>query len=329
MRVLVTGGAGYIGSHTAKALAMAGHEPVVYDNLSVGSRSNVKWGPLIQADLHDRDQLDQALRDFDIGSVIHFAAHAYVGDSMQDPRRYFQNNVANTLVLLDAMLEAGVNTFVFSSSCAIYGVPEIVPIPESHPKCPVNPYGESKLFIERVLDWYGAAYGLRAASLRYFNAAGADPVGELGETHDPETHLIPLAIEAGLGMSDGIDVYGTEYPTHDGTAVRDFVHVSDLAEAHVSALNCLLEERSSFSANLGSGRGTSVQEVIGTVEKLIGVSIKRRHVVPRPGDPPILVADPSRAMSLLGWQPKRSAIENIIATALNWHRTNRIDAAAV
>jgi UDP-glucose-4-epimerase GalE len=329
MRVLVTGGAGFIGSHTAKALARAGYEPVVYDNLSVGRRCNVKWGPLIHADLGDRRQLDQALCKFDIEAVIHFAAHASVGESMQEPRRYFHNNVANTLVLLDALLEADVNTFVFSSSCAVYGVPQVVPIPESHPTCPVNPYGESKLFTERVLDWYGAAYGLRTACLRYFNAAGADPEGELGEAHDPETHIIPLVVEAALGRREGVDIYGTDYPTRDGTAVRDFVHVSDLADAHVSALNCLLEGQRSFSANLGSGAGTSVLEVIDAVEKLVRVSIKPRHAARRVGDPPILVADPSRAMNLLGWQPKHSEIGEIVYTALNWHRTRQLAAAAV
>jgi UDP-glucose-4-epimerase GalE len=329
MRVLVTGGAGYVGSHTAKALAKAGFEPVVYDNLSVGRRCNVKWGPLVQAELCDRHQLDQILRKYDIRSVIHFAAHAYVGDSMQDPRRYFQNNVSNTLVLLDSLLEAGVDNFVFSSSCAVYGVPQVVPIPESHPKRPVSPYGESKLFMERVLDWYGAAYGLRTACLRYFNAAGADPEGELGEVHDPETHLIPRVIEAALGSGDGIDIYGTDYPTRDGTAIRDFVHVSDLAYAHVLALNCLLDGRSSFSANLGSGHGTSVREVIGAVERLSGVTINPRRAARRPGDPPVLIADPSNAMNLLGWHPQRSEIEDIVETALSWHRRCQVAAAAV
>jgi UDP-glucose-4-epimerase GalE len=321
MRVLVTGGAGYIGSHTAKALAMAGCEPIVYDNLSEGHRWAVKWGPLVEAQLSDRDRLRHTIRNFRIQGAIHFAAHAYVGESMREPRRYFRNNVSNTLILLDALLDAGVKLFVFSSSCAIYGTPAVTPISEGHPMQPVNPYGESKLFVERVLDWYGAAYGLRSASLRYFNASGADPAGELGELHDPETHLLPLAIRAALGLHSHIEIFGKDYPTPDGSAIRDFVHVSDLADAHVLALNELQRGRDSFAANLGTGRGTSVLEVIRAVERVMHAPVATRECPRRPGDPAALVADPSLAGSLLGWRPKLSAIEDIVATAWQWHQS--------
>ncbi len=265
MRVLVTGGAGYIGSHTAKALARDGFEPVVLDNLVTGHRSAVRWGPFVRGDVGDRGLVRRVIRDHRVEAVVHFAACAYVGESIQDPRKYFRNNVANTLALLDAMLDAGVDQIVFSSTCATYGVPDELPIGEDHPQRPVNPYGDSKLFVERMLGAYGVAYGLRSVALRYFNAAGADPEGELGENHDPETHLIPLVIEAALGRRPWVDVLGTDYPTPDGTAVRDFVHVTDLAEAHVRALGHLLGGGESVALNLGTGAGHSVREVIGTV----------------------------------------------------------------
>jgi UDP-glucose-4-epimerase GalE len=322
VRVLVTGGAGYIGSHTAKALAKAGYEPIVFDNLSEGHEWAVKWGPLIEADLSDRHRLEEVIRQYDVKAIIHFAAHAYVGESMREPRRYFQNNVSNTLILLDVALQTNVQAFVFSSSCAIYGVPQHLPISEAHPKQPVNPYGESKLFIERALDWYGAAYGFQSASLRYFNAAGADPEGELGELHDPETHIIPLVIEAAMGQRSGVEIYGLDYPTDDGSAIRDFVHVSDLADAHVAALGQLLKGRGSFAVNLGTGRGVSVLEVVGAVEKHAGVSININPAPRRPGDPAALVSDPSQAISLLDWGPRRSAIEDIVSTAWRWRQTS-------
>src|SRR6266436_3025557 len=258
VRVLVTGGAGYIGSHTAKALAEAGFEPVVYDNLSEGHRWAVQWGPLVDANLSDRTRLQDDLRLHSIEAVIHFAAHTYVGESMREPRKYFQNNITDALVLLDTVLDAGIRTFVFSSSCAVYGLTETLPIVESDPKLPLSPYGDSKLFLE--LSWYGAAYGLRSACLRYFNAAGADANGELGELHRCETHVIPLVIESALGNRGPVEVFGTDYPTPDGTAIRDFVHVSDLADAHVLALQRLLSEKKSFAVNLGTGRGVSVLE---------------------------------------------------------------------
>jgi UDP-glucose-4-epimerase GalE len=317
---LVTGGAGYIGSHTTKALAQAGFEPVVYDNLSEGHRWAVQWGPLVEANLSDRTRLLETLRQHSIEAVIHFAAHAYVGESMREPRKYFRNNVTDALVLLDTLLDAGIQTVVFSSSCAVYGLPDALPIAESNPKRPVSPYGESKLFVERALNWYGAAYGLRSACLRYFNAAGADAAGELGELHRCETHIIPLVIEAVLGRGGPVEVFGTDYLTPDGTAIRDFVHVSDLADAHVLALQRLIKEKESFDLNLGTGRGVSVLEVIEAVEKHAGTGVPWRAGLRRSGDPPALVADASLAQSLLGWNPVRSTLEGIVSTAWRWHQ---------
>lgn len=320
MRILITGGAGYVGSHAAKALSRAGFEPIVLDNLSVGHRWAVKWGPLIEADLGDEPSLRRALAKYEISGAMHFAAHAYVGESVREPRRYFDNNVTNSFHLLHALLDSGIRHFVFSSSCAVYGLPESLPISESHPKLPVNPYGESKLFIERVLDWYGSAYGLRWSALRYFNAAGADPDGELGEVHNPETHLIPRLLDAALGRQESVEIYGGDYPTKDGTAIRDYVHVSDLAEAHVAALQRLLSGGESFAANLGTGRGVSVREVVAAVESASGVTVNVKLAPRRPGDPPELVADSRLAAELLGWRPKLSSLQQIICSAWDWHR---------
>lgn len=320
MSILVLGGAGYIGSHTAKSLSGAGFEPVVYDNLSAGHRWAVKWGPLIEADLCDENSLKLALKQHKVTAAIHFAANAYVGESVRDPRRYFENNVSNSLRLIHALLDAGVNCIVFSSSCAVYGVPGSSPISETHPKIPVNPYGESKLFIERVLDWYGRAYGLRWAALRYFNAAGADPGGEIGESHSPETHLIPRLIEKAMGTLDSVEVYGIDYPTADGTAIRDYVHVSDLADAHVTTLQHLISGGENFAANLGTGRGASVREVIAAVEHVSGAAIDVKIAPRRPGDPPQLVADATHAERLLGWRPRVSSLHSIVSSAWEWHR---------
>ncbi len=322
MSILISGGAGYIGSHTAKSLSRAGFEPVVYDNLSTGHRWAVQWGPLVIADLSDQASLRHALREYKVTAVIHFAAHAYVGESVREPRRYFENNVTNTLHLVHALLDEGINHIVFSSSCAVYGDPQSFPISENHSKLPVNPYGDSKLFIERVLDWYGRAYGLRWAALRYFNAAGADPEGELGEVHNPETHLVPRLIEAALGRLDSVEIYGGDYPTEDGTAVRDYVHVQDLAEAHVTALQHLLSGGESFSANLGTGRGASVREVITCVERVSGTTINTKLASRRPGAPPILIADAASAGRILGWRPRLSSLDSIVSSALGWHRRN-------
>ena len=318
-RVLVTGGAGYIGSHTSKALARAGFEPVVLDNLATGHRRSVRWGPLVEGDLADVPLVRKALHDHDVAAVVHFAASAYVGDSMRDPRAYFRNNVANTLHLLDAMLDEGVRDIVFSSTCATYGPPEAVPIPEEHPQRPANPYGESKLFVERMLRWYGHAYGLRWLALRYFNAAGADAEGELGEVHDPETHLIPLAIQASLGQLPHLQIFGTDYPTPDGTAVRDYVHVADLASAHVRALEYLRAGGEPVALNLGTGQGHSVRQVIAEVEAVSGRAIPVCAGPRRPGDVAILVADAQRASRELGWLPDTSTLGAIVASAWLWH----------
>jgi len=320
LRILITGGAGYVGSHAAKTLHRAGFEPIVLDNLSAGHRRAVKWGPLIEADLCDQLSLKRTLSEYNVSAAMHFAAYAYVGESVRSPRRYFENNVSNTLHLIHSLLDAGIQHFVFSSSCAVYGLPQSLPISENHQKLPVSPYGESKLFIERVLKWYGQAYGLRWAALRYFNAAGADPDGELGELHVPETHLIPRVIDAALGKLESVEIYGDDYPTKDGTAIRDYVHVSDLAEAHVSALQHLLSGGENFAANLGTGRGASVREVITAVEKVSGALIKATIAPRRPGDPAELVADPIQAEKLLKWRPRVSSLEDIVSSAWNWHR---------
>ena len=318
MRVLVTGGAGYIGSHTAKVLARAGFEPIVLDNLSTGHRWAVKWGPLIEGDLGDSTLIRDVIKTHRIQAVIHFAGLAYVGESMQRPQQYFRNNVTYTLRLLDAMTDMWVKHIVFSSSCATYGVSASVPIGEEHVQTPINPYGESKRMVERILAWYGEAYGLRWTALRYFNAAGADPDGELGEDHSPETHLIPLAIQAALGEKPALQIYGTDYPTPDGTAVRDYTHVMDLAGAHVAALRHMLRSQENAAINLGTGNGHSVREVVAAVERVSGRRVPTREARRRAGDPPVLVARCSRATELLNWRPRHSNLEMIVRTALRW-----------
>lgn len=317
--VLVTGGAGYIGSHACKALAAAGYLPVTLDSFVTGHRWAVRWGPLEMADLADRVRLECVLREYAVEAVIHFAAFAYVGESMSDPGKYFRNNVVNTLNLLDAMRAAQVGRIVFSSTCATYGVPTALPIAEDTAQRPLNPYGESKLFVERALHWHAQAHDLRWVALRYFNAAGADPEGEIGEAHDPETHLVPLAIESALGARAELQVMGTDYSTPDGTAIRDYVHVSDLADAHVRALQWLENGGGCCALNLGTGRGHSVREVIATVERVSGRRVAARNAPRRPGDPPELVALPSRAWGQLGWRPARSGLESIVRTAHAWH----------
>ena len=319
MRVLVTGGAGYVGSHTTKVLAHSGFQPVVLDNLERGHRWAVRWGPLVVGDLADTSLLQELLQEYRVEAVIHFAAYAYVGESVANPRKYFRNNFVNTLNLLEAMLDNGVRHIVFSSSCASYGLPESVPIGEDHPQRPVNPYGESKLFVERVLDWYGHADGLSWMSLRYFNAAAADPEGEIGEEHQPETHLIPLVIQAALGQRPSIEIYGTDYPTPDGTALRDYIHVTDLAEAHVLAIRHLANGGSSMALNLGTGKGHSVREVIQAVERVSGRRFPVQETGRRPGDPPALVADASRAAQVLGWRPRYPELDSIVEHAWRWH----------
>lgn len=319
MTVLVTGGAGYIGSHTAKVLSKAGYQPVVLDNMSFGHPWAVKWGPLEETDLCVAENLPKLLKKHKVEAVIHFAASAFVGESMTNPKKYFRNNSVNTLNLLDAMVEAGVKHIVFSSTCATYGDPVKIPIDESHPQKPVNPYGESKLFVEKMLHWYGQAYGIRWSALRYFNASGADPEGEIGEDHNPETHLIPLILDAALGKRSHIDIFGTDYPTPDGTAIRDYIHVMDLADAHIRALKHLQSGGENLALNLGTGKGNSVREVIGSVERISGKKVPVKESPRRAGDPPQLVADARKAANLLGWRPQYANIDTIVEHAWRWH----------
>src|SRR5438132_9699685 len=318
MRVLVTGGAGYIASHTAKLLARSGFEPIVLDNLSAGHRWALKWGPLVEGDLGDSALIREVIKSHRIQAVVHFAGFAYVGESMHRPRQYFRNNVTYTLRLLDAMTDTCVKHIVFSSSCATYGIPTSVPIREEHLQTPINPYGESKRMVERILAWYGDAYGLRWTALRYFNAAGADPDGELGERHSPETHVIPLAMQAALGEKPALEIYGTAHPTPDGTAVRDYTHVMDLAEAHVAALRRMLKSQENAAINLGTGSGHSVRQVIAAVERTSGCYVPVREAERRAGDPPCLVADGRKAKELLGWEPRHSSLDEIVETAWQW-----------
>ena len=319
--ILVTGGAGYVGSHSCKALAAAGFLPVCFDNLSTGHRWAVRWGPLEPGDLDDIDALRQALRRHRIEAVMHFAALSNVGDSMRKPGFYYRNNVGGTLNLLEAMVDCGIRKLVLSSSCASYGRPQTLPIPEEHPQWPMSPYGETKFAAERMLRWWDEVHGLRYVALRYFNAAGADPDSEIGEAHDPETHLIPLAIATALDQRPQLVVHGTDYPTCDGTAVRDYVHVSDLANAHVAALRHLMSGRPSLACNLGTGRGQSVRQVLAAVER---VTCRRVAVIEgprRPGDPPELVAVPHLANQVLAWHPEIGDLDRIVSTAYRWHRS--------
>ncbi len=316
MNVLVVGGAGYIGSHTAKQLARAGHTVTVLDNLSTGHESAVKWGLLERVDLANRPEIERVLETHNIEAVIHFAGSAYVGESMKKPAQYFHNNVTNSLNLLEAMHNTGVSKIVFSSSCTTYGIPTQVPIAEDAPQNPISPYGESKLMVEKMLHWFHECHGIKWVALRYFNASGADPEGEIGEQHDPETHLIPLVIGAALGKRPAIQVFGTNYPTPDGTAIRDYVHVNDLATAHIKALEYLVRGGQPTAFNLGTGTGHSVLEVIKMVEKVSGKTVPHVLTTRRAGDPAILVANPNAAKTSLQWQPIFASLEVIVKTAL-------------
>jgi UDP-arabinose 4-epimerase len=317
MRVLVTGGAGYIGSHTCKALALAGHTPAAYDNLSRGNKGAVKWGPLFEGNIADLEKLKHCLKEFQPEAVIHFAAFAYVGESFTQPDIYWRNNVCGTQALLDALQYFEVPRLVFSSSCATYGIPETMPISEQAAQRPINPYGRTKLVCEQMITDYAQLGKLGAVMLRYFNAAGCDPAGEIGEDHDPETHLIPLVLKAAQKRHEPISVFGTDYPTPDGTCVRDFVHVCDLAAAHVIAIeHC--EKGTSKAFNLGTGNGYSVSEIIACAERVTGRNIARSTMDRRPGDPPILIADATAARDILRWLPVQSDIETIIHTAWKW-----------
>jgi UDP-glucose-4-epimerase GalE len=318
--VLVTGGAGYIGSHTCKALAAAGDVPITYDNLSLGHEWAVKWGPLERGDILDAARLRRVIAKYRPSAVLHFAAFAYVGESVSDPAKYYTNNVTGTLMLLAAMRSAGIDRFVFSSTCATYGTPKAVPLREDNDQSPINPYGASKLMIERILADYKPAYGLKSIALRYFNAAGADPDGEIGEDHEPETHLIPLVLDTAIGKRASITVFGRDYPTADGTCIRDYVHVSDIAEAHVLALKKLERGQERLAYNLGTGNGVSVAQVIATANTLTNRPIPVIDGARRPGDPAELYADAARARNELGWVPKYKSIDGIIATAWEWHR---------
>jgi UDP-glucose-4-epimerase GalE len=323
--VLVAGGAGYIGSHACKALAAAGYVPVTFDNLEHGHEELVRWGPIIRADITDRARLDIVLDEFQPVAIMHFAAYTFVGESVADPRKYYRNNVVGALTLFEAAVAAGVRSVVFSSTAAVYGVPDIVPIPESAPKLPINPYGRSKLMMEEILRDFDGAYGLRSVCLRYFNAAGADPDGETGEEHEPETHLIPRALMAAAGEISHLDLFGTDYDTPDGTAVRDYIHVSDLADAHVRALEYLRAGGASDSFNLGTGHGFSVREIIAATERATGLRVPVKEAPRRAGDPPQLVADPARARERLGLAPRHSDIDSIVASAWRWYRGRRDD----
>ena len=320
--ILVVGGAGYIGSHMCKYLSKNGYLPIVLDNLSRGHEKAVKWGPLIEGSISDRNILKRVFSEHRIDAVMHYAAYSYVGESVTDPSMYYQNNLADTICLLSEMVEAEIKKIVFSSSCAVYGEPEEIPITENHPQNPINPYGRTKYMVEQVLDDFGYAYGVESVSLRYFNAAGADPEGELGEDHNPETHLIPLAIQAALGKREEIRIYGNDYPTHDGTCIRDFIHVEDLAESHLLALKRLLNEKGGGTYNLGNGQGYSVREVIDITRRITGKPIRDRVVDRRDGDPAVLVGSSDKAKNELGWNPRFPDLESIVETAWHLHQNH-------
>ncbi len=316
--ILVTGGAGYIGSHTIKQLLRQGRSVVALDNLSAGHKEMVLCEEFVQADLTDLSSVQRAFARYRIGAVIHFAAHTAVGESVENPEKYYRNNLVGSLNLLRAMLESDVRTIIFSSSAAVYGEPERIPIGEEHPTAPVNPYGRSKLMFEQVLSDCGAPYALRHVSLRYFNAAGSDVEGEIGEWHEPESHLIPLVLEAAAGLRPHIEIYGTDYPTEDGTGVRDYIHVDDLARAHVAAVQAVEDGYAAPVYNLGIGRGYTVRQVIEACRRVTGVDIPLAEGARRPGDPPALVADPTRARAELGWEPEFTELEPIVDSAWRW-----------
>ncbi|MCG6136234.1 MAG: UDP-glucose 4-epimerase GalE [Nostoc sp. LLA-1] len=325
--ILVTGGAGYIGSHTVLALKQAGYEVVILDNLVYGHRDLVEkvlQVELVVGDTGDRPLLDDLFKTRNITAVMHFSAYAYVGESVTDPAKYYRNNVVGTLTLLEAMLAASIKKFVFSSTCATYGVPEVVPIPENHPQNPINPYGATKLMVERILADFDVAYGLKSVRFRYFNAAGANPDGLLGEDHQPETHLIPLILLTALGKREFISIFGTDYPTPDGTCIRDYIHVNDLADAHVLGLEYLLKDGDSEVFNLGNGNGFSVREVIAAAAEVTGLTIPVKECDRRPGDPPSLIGSGEKARKILGWQPNYPSIKDIVTHAWQWHQQRHI-----
>ncbi|MFP4081629.1 MAG: UDP-glucose 4-epimerase GalE [Candidatus Aminicenantes bacterium] len=317
--ILIAGGAGYIGSHANKLLNQKGYQTVVLDNLATGHREFVKWGEFFLGDLADKEKMRRCFKKYPVEAVMHFSAFAYVGESVLHPDKYYKNNVINTLNLLEVMREFKVPYFIFSSSCAVYGEPQKLPLSEDHPRKPVNPYGRTKFMVEEILKDYDRAYGMKHINLRYFNAAGADPDGDIGESHDPETHLIPLALQAASGIHPDIKLFGTDYPTKDGTCIRDFIHVTDLADAHIKALEHLRSTQRSGSFNLGNGKGYSVSEVLNMAGEVSGKKIKIVETERRPGDPPELVSDNQKAARVLGWQPRYPDLRVIMETAWKWH----------
>lgn len=320
MNFLVVGGAGYIGSHMVKQLRRAGHELVVADNFSTGYRSALMGATLVELDIADAQALDRLFAAHAFDAVFHFASFIQVGESVSEPAKYYQNNLAATLTLLQAMIRADVKRFIFSSTAAVYGDPVYVPIDEDHPKAAINPYGRSKWMVEQMLEDFDRAYGLKSVCLRYFNAAGADPDGELGERHEPETHLLPLILQAASGRRESITVYGRDYDTPDGTCIRDYVHVSDLVAAHALAVDYLLDDGESTAFNLGNGQGFSVQQVIDTARRVTGKEIRVGEAPRRAGDPPRLVADPTRAQAILGWRAQFASLEQIVRHAWAWEQ---------
>ncbi|MDI3484658.1 MAG: UDP-glucose 4-epimerase [Methanobacteriaceae archaeon] len=317
--IFIVGGAGYIGSHVNKFLSNKGYKTLIFDNLSKGHEEFVKWGEFIKGDLKDRRLLDRIFREYDISAVMHFAALTDVRESIQDPRSYYKNNVKNTLNLIEAMQKSNVKNFIFSSTCAVYGNPIKVPITEDHPCNPISPYGRSKLMIENILEDYSNAYDFNYVSLRYFNAAGADPQTEIGEWHKPETHLIPIILDVAIGKRENVQIFGTDYPTPDGTCIRDYIHVMDLADAHYRALKFLEEDKSGIF-NLGNGDGFSVKEIIETCREVTGKKIPAIESQRRPGDPPRLIGSSKKARKILGWKPEFTSIKSIIETAWEWHQ---------
>ena len=320
MNILVIGGAGYIGSSTSKALAAAGHNVTVYDNLSTGHRDLVKWGPLIEGDALDAERLRSCMKNVRPDGILHFAAFSLVGESVQNPGKYFRNNVGGTLNILEAMRDTNVRNIVVSSTAAVYGVPEVMPITEESPASPINPYGETKLFMERMLADFARAHGISWTALRYFNACGAHMSGKIGEAHNPETHLIPIVLQVPNGQRDHVSIFGDDYPTRDGTCVRDYIHVTDLASAHILAAEYLMNGGENNVFNLGNGVGFTVKEIIDTAEKVVGKPIKCEMAARRDGEPAQLVASSEKAKTVLGWKPKYDDIETIIGSAWNWHK---------
>jgi UDP-glucose 4-epimerase len=319
-KILVSGGAGYVGSHAVRELQKEGFRCLVVDNLVYGHSQSVKDAELIEGDTGNSELLEKIFRQNEIEAVMHFAAYAYVGESVTDPAKYYQNNVVSTLSLLKAMAKAKVNKIIFSSTCATYGNPREIPITEDHSQDPINPYGATKLMVERILRDFDQAYGLKSVTFRYFNAAGADPDGVIGEWHEPETHLIPLVLDVAAGTRGTVQIYGTDYPTPDGTCIRDYIHVTDIAQAHLLGLRELVTGKPSNVFNLGNGGGFSVREVIQTAEKVTGQKINATETSRRPGDPPALVGSAQKAQQVLGWKPQFPDLESILQTAWNWHQ---------